>query len=239
MATHTVTDVGRAREINEDSVCHETIDGVKLIAVADGMGGHAAGDVASQTALDEFQETVRTAIADGRTSEREILFDAVERANEAVQAATADETDGNMGTTLVAAIAREERVMIVNVGDSRAYKTSEQRINQITTDQSLVNELVEEGSITEAEARTHPQRHVLTQALGTEKSVDPDLYSESINGTLLLCSDGLTEEVPNAQIREIVASADSLKQAGKMLIARANENGGSDNISVALYREGG
>jgi protein phosphatase len=237
MATHTATDVGRAREVNEDSVCHEAIDGAELLAVADGMGGHAAGDVASQTALDEFREAVRTAIENGRTSEPDVLSEASKRANEAVRSAAADETRGNMGATLVAALSAGERVTILNVGDSRAYDVSERRIEQITTDHSLVGELIKEGSISEVEARTHPQRHVLTQALGTAESVDPDLYSESIDGTLLLCSDGLTEEVPDTRIQRIVTSADSLVEAGETLITRANENGGSDNISVALYRE--
>jgi protein phosphatase len=238
MPVHATADVGRVREVNEDSVCHVSFENTELLAVADGMGGHSAGDIASQTALTALTESITEAMESGETDRRSILATAIENANSAVRsAATEDPAKSNMGTTLVAALVRDGAAVIGNVGDSRAYRVSTDRIEQITVDQSLVQELIEQGSITEAEARTHPQRNVISQALGTEESVDPDFYRTSVEGgTLLLCSDGLTEEVTDEMIQEILTSGGSLKGVGSALIDRAKANGGSDNISVALYQ---
>ncbi|MFB6228212.1 MAG: Stp1/IreP family PP2C-type Ser/Thr phosphatase [Halobacteriales archaeon] len=238
MPVHATTDVGRIRDVNEDSVCHESFEKTELLAVADGMGGHSAGDIASQTALSALTESVTEAMESGETDGRSILATAIERANDVVRsAATGDPAKSNMGTTLVAALVGDGGVMIGNVGDSRAYRISQDRIEQVTVDQSLIQELVEQGLITEEEARTHPQRNVVSQALGTEESVDPDFYRISIEGaTLLLCSDVLTDEVNDETVHEIVTSGRSLKGVGSALIKRAKANGGSDNISVVLYR---
>lgn len=231
LAVETATDVGRQRAVNEDTPCETPLDGGHLVAVADGMGGHQAGDVASQTAVETLVGELKATEGDVR----ERLDSAIAAANDAVnrKADEADELSG-MGTTLVAAILRDGDAVIGNVGDSRAYLVGEE-IEQVTEDQSLVRELIESGTIEESEAENHPQRHVLAQALGTDEEVDPDFYERSLDGrTLLLCSDGLTEEVSDETIREVVVESDPLANSAEALVDRANENGGSDNVSVVL-----
>lgn len=233
LVVESATDVGRQREVNEDTPCEASLDGGHLVAVADGMGGHQAGDVASETGVETVVEELRGAEGDAR----ERLDAAIAAANDAVNR-KADETDelSGMGTTLVAAIVRDGAAVIGNVGDSRAYLVGEE-IEQVTDDQSLVRELVESGTIEEDEAVDHPQRHVLAQALGTDEEVEPNFYERSLEGRiLLLCSDGLTEEVPDETIREVVVKSESLADGGEVLVDRANENGGSDNVSVVLAR---
>lgn len=156
-------------------------------------------------------------------------------ANEAVlDRAAADGLEG-MGTTLVAALVQDGRALFVNVGDSRGYHIDERgRLEQVTTDQSLVRELVEQGELTEAEARDHPQRNVVSQALGTDETIEPDLDSIAFGGTLLCCSDGLTEEVKDEAIASVVDDAVSVEAVAETLINRVNAVGGSDNIAVAL-----
>jgi protein phosphatase len=226
------TDVGRQRSINEDAVLTASVDDTRhLLAVADGMGGHAAGDVASETALDAFGDAVATALDDG-ADPPDALADAVAVANDAVRDRAADAT-GEMGTTLVAALLGPDRAHVVNVGDSRCYHL-DGGAEQVTVDQSLVRELVADGVIDPEEADGHPQRNVVSQALGTAESVDPDQYALDPTGTVLCCSDGLTEEVAEDAIAALVADAPDLATAADRLIARANENGGSDNVSVVL-----
>jgi protein phosphatase len=125
---------------------------------------------------------------------------------------------------------------IINVGDSRCYHIEEGSLSQITVDHSLVQEMVEDGMIEPEEAGTHPQRNVVTQALGTSDAIEPDHYSVELSGTLLLCSDGLTEEVDEETIRGTITDTEELERAAAQLVAQANENGGSDNISVVLGR---
>lgn len=238
------TDVGRKRDHNEDRVMETGLrGGGHMLAVADGMGGHAAGEVASQTALTTFHERIAEEVGpdSGPISSRDMLEAAVETANAAViEAARGDPERGNMGTTLVAALVLVEGALVVNVGDSRAYLIHDHpdpRIEQITIDQSIVRELVEEGKLSPEEARGHPRRHVLAQSLGVSLDVEPDFFSTPLGeGTLLLCSDGLTEEVSDDAIARIVAAYDDLDTTARALIERANENGGSDNVSVVLGR---
>ena len=231
------TDTGRQRAHNEDSVLAAPTSGGRLLAVADGMGGHNAGEVASASALaafvDELGETL--AEADRATA----LERAVVTADERVREKAAEDPDREgMGTTLVAALVDGESATVVNVGDSRAYSVTDTEIEQISVDHSLVRELVDAGEITEAEAETHPQRNVVSQALGAAESIDPDSFTVEFGSgeTLLLCSDGLTEEVPESTVREVVAGTASLESTAENLIRIANENGGSDNVSVVLGR---
>jgi protein phosphatase len=232
---HALTDVGRERETNEDSVLAEDLGGgAYLLAVADGMGGHAAGDVASETALDAFAASVRDQLDEGAEKGTEVLDEAVTAANSAVHDAASDGREG-MGTTLVAALVEGGRALIANVGDSRCYHVDPNgEIEQVTTDQSLVQELVEQGAIEPEEAADHPQRNVVSQSLGTDETVDPDFESVRVGGALVLCSDGLNEEVDDPVIAEIVHEASDIEGAADSLVQRANENGGSDNISVVL-----
>lgn len=229
------TDVGRQRETNEDAVLARDLGEADLLAVADGMGGHAAGDVASQLAIETFADAVAGMLDRGRTDGAAVLREAVAEANAAVVERAAEDGLEGMGTTLVAALVQGGRALFVNVGDSRGYHVDERGdIEQVTTDQSLVRELVERGEITPAEARTHPQRNVVSQALGTDETVEPDLDSVRFGGTLLLCSDGLTEEVDDDAIRETVREATTAEAAAEALVDRANAAGGSDNVSVVL-----
>jgi len=228
------TDVGSQRTTNEDTVLTESFDSGKLLVVADGMGGHEAGDVASEVASTELAEYIDDAIAEGQNDYETIIAEAIEKANQEIQQlAESDPNRSGMGTTVVVAYVDETNTIIGNVGDSRAYDVGSE-INQITVDQSLVQEMVNKGKITPEEAQNHPQRNVISQAVGTSESVNPDFYRPTIDGQLLLCSDGLTEEVPDSKIKKIITEAAGIDAAAKELVERANQNGGSDNISVIV-----
>lgn len=236
MDTYARTHVGRQRAHNEDAVLCEPLDAIggSLLAVADGMGGHQAGEFASQMATNELKDAVLRALADGRTDLRTILVEAFETTNQEIRTLADDSEYADMGTTLVAAVVRDGKGVVGNVGDSRAYLVGD-GIKRITEDHSLVQELVAEGTITEEEAKTHPQRNVVTQAMGTQDPVDPDFFDVSLDTvTLLLCSDGLTEEIDDDEIKDIVTDAAGLEAAGDQLIKRANEKRGGDNVSVVL-----
>lgn len=235
LTTSVLTDVGRKREANEDAVLARDLGHCHLLAVADGMGGHAAGDVASELAIETFADTAEDAIDCGERDGTAILEAAVEEANAAINERAAEDGFEGMGTTLVAALVDGGKALLINVGDSRGYHVDERgAIEQVTTDQSLVQELVDQGELTPEEARDHPQRNVVSQALGTDESVAPDFESLCFGGTLLLCSDGLSEEVTDEEIAEVIAAADTVDKAAKQLVHRASAAGGSDNISVAL-----
>ncbi|GAB3311668.1 Stp1/IreP family PP2C-type Ser/Thr phosphatase [Haloplanus rallus] len=237
MTGHTAagTDVGRTRDHNEDDYLVTTYGDRTLLAVADGMGGHRAGDVASETALDAFENALAGRLGGSSDDLAASLRGAVEAANDRVRERARAEGREGMGTTLVAALVHDDEATVVNVGDSRAYHVDGSAIDRITVDQSLVQSLVDEGVVDPDEAADHPQRHVLSQALGTNDDVDPDVYERPVTGTLLLCSDGLTEEVPEPSIREVVVD-DSPDDAVDRLVDAANDNGGSDNVTVVLHR---
>jgi serine/threonine protein phosphatase PrpC len=230
------TDVGRVRDHNEDSVLTAACGEGALVAVADGMGGHRAGDVASEVALEAFTGAVEDGL-DAGTAVPDALTAAAVDADEAVtDRAESDSEQASMGTTLVGAYVEEDAATVVNVGDSRAYHVTDGAIEQVTVDHSMVQQLVESGVIEPDEAATHPQRNVVSQALGASESVDPDTFDLELTGTLLLCSDGLTEEVPDPAIREVISGSDDLAAAADELIDRSNDAGGSDNVSVVLVR---
>ena len=237
LETAGTTDVGQQRDHNEDSVLATALtDETAILAVADGMGGHSAGDVASQLAID----TLREDLIDGddslppRSEWQDRLATAIGRANQVIyDEAASDRSKSGMGTTVVVALVQGTDVVIANVGDSRGYVLDD-GLTQVTVDQSLVQELVEQGQITAEEAKDHPQRNVISQSLGTDEDVDPDFYEVTVAGRLLLCSDGLTEEVADESIERIVSQAATVSDAAEQLVDRANENGGSDNISAVL-----
>lgn len=236
MQTTSITDTGRERDVNEDTVLVESLPtGDTLLIVADGMGGHRAGDTASQTATVELREYLTRAFDDGRPEVGDVVTDAVTRANDEIQHLAEDNPElAGMGTTVVAAVVTEGTAILVNVGDSRGYLLGD-TIEQVTDDHNVAAELVAAGELSETEAADHPQRHVLTQVLGTDGAVSPDRFEREVDDqTLLLCSDGLTEEVSEDTIHATVTEADSLANAAERLVDRANENGGSDNISVVL-----
>jgi len=225
--TGAATDVGRVREGNEDAYLVD--DAMGLIAVADGMGGHRGGEVASATAL----EALRAAITSGRP-----LRESIEDANQAVFAKSL--TDSNlrgMGTTLTAGtLVAGDTLLLGHVGDSRAYLLHDGELRQVTEDHSLVEELVREGRLTADEAAVHPQRSIITRALGLDPSVDVDVYPvELVPGDrLLLCSDGLSGMVQPDDIAATLRREDDPVRAAAQLVDAANQAGGEDNITVVV-----
>lgn len=243
-----LTDVGKQRQHNEDTFL--VADDAKLFLVADGMGGHAAGEIASRIAVDSISEfIVHTKEDDGtwphaydehytRTTNR--LMAALRMANTRVlEAMRKDARLRGMGTTVVAAMADNGKISVAHVGDSRAYLVRDGKISRLTNDHSWVFEQVQAGMLTEAEAEKHPLRNVITRALGGALSVTPDASEiESRPGDVyLLCSDGLTGMVPEEEILRVVsANADDLEQACRELINLANERGGLDNVTAILVK---
>ncbi len=243
-----LTHVGRQRQHNEDAFLVE--DGAGLYLVADGMGGHAAGEIASRIAVDSINEfIVHTKEDDGtwphaydehfkRATNR--LMAALRMANNRVlEAMRKDARLRGMGTTVVACLADEATMSVAHVGDSRAYLIRAGELSRITNDHSWVFEQVQAGMLTEAEAEKHPLRNVITRALGGALQVVPDASEiESRPGDVfLLCSDGLTGMVPEAEILRVVkANEADLEKACKDLIDAANERGGLDNVTAVLVK---
>ena len=240
------TNKGQVRENNEDSVHLWASDEEKLLLaiVADGMGGAAAGEEASRTAVDTvFENMDAIAESDFHTLEEETLVEklraAVRNANyRIVQRALEEPELKGMGTTLTLVFARNDHALIAHVGDSRAYRIDggDGVITQITADHSFVQALVDAGHITDDEADEHPMRNVLYRALGQSSDLDVDVYYNTLHvgDRLVLCSDGLTLHVRPAEIAEIVNSGEDPDSASQRLVEMANERGGRDNISVIV-----
>ncbi len=237
------TDIGKVRQVNEDrAAIHHELNGLSLAIVADGMGGHQAGDIASQMAIDIIESELRT-IHWGMPVEdcKMALRQAIELANEKIyEFASGRENYHGMGTTVVAMIASQELLIIGHIGDSRAYKISGDAITQLTEDHSLVYELVKNGQITPEEADHHPRRNWITRALGTEPGVEVDLYEYAWREgeTVLICSDGLSGLVDANEIWKIIRNNPELDTAAERLIARALDAGGDDNVTVVLLAHG-
>ncbi|MEW6724881.1 MAG: Stp1/IreP family PP2C-type Ser/Thr phosphatase [Bacillota bacterium] len=229
------TDVGRVREVNEDTYCCRDLPGALLVAVADGIGGHRAGAVASQLAVDEVCRAVAGAYSPG-VDAAGLLPDAVKQANRAIlQAAGADGECESMGTTLTVALVQGNSICIAHVGDSRAYLIQGDEVSQLTHDHSLVGELYRNGSLTEAEAMSHPHKHILFRALGADEMAEVDLLrvAWAPGDFLVLCSDGLSNLVEASELRAIISRYPP-HQAVDRLVALANERGGQDNITVIV-----
>lgn len=230
------TDVGKKRSINEDSLLAVQVEGMHVFAVADGLGGHAAGEVASRVATIEIQEFFKRNLTEG--NHLSTMKEAIAKANREIYMLSQENPAyAGMGSTLVAAIVLHNKALIANVGDSRAYLVGSE-MRRITKDHSLVQELVEKKVITEEEASNHPKKNIVTKTLGLESEVQPDFYEVELSGgTLLLCSDGLTDSLRDGEIRDTVAASTNLEEACSKLIDLANEKGASDNISVILARQ--
>lgn len=242
-----LTHVGRQRQHNEDSYLVE--DDKKLFLVADGMGGHAAGEIASRIAVDSISEFIaHTKEDDGtwphaydekfrRSTNR--LMAAVRMANTRVlEAMRKDARLRGMGTTVVACMEDEGVVSVAHVGDSRAYLIREGQLSRLTNDHSWVFEQVQAGMLTEAEAEKHPLRNVITRALGGALSVNPDAseVQSKAGDVILLCSDGLTGMVTEDDILRMVTENEDLDEVSQQLIDAANEHGGMDNVTVILVK---
>jgi PPM family protein phosphatase len=219
------SDIGQVREGNEDSFLLAD----PLFAVADGMGGHRGGEVASELALRTIEELF--AADEGSLTEQ------VERANSAVfERSQTDRDVSGMGTTLTAALVEDARVRLAHVGDSRAYLLRDGRLHLLTEDHTLVHRMVQEGEITEAQAETHPHRSILTRALGVDPAVQVDeRYVEVRAGDrLLLCTDGLTGMIHDGQIESVLETEPNPQEAVERLVREANRAGGVDNITAVL-----
>jgi serine/threonine protein phosphatase PrpC len=225
-----LTDTGRQRRANEDSVYARA----PVFVVADGMGGARAGEVASRIAVEAFERGLPDS---GSPEER--LADRVREANRQIhEVSRAEHERAGMGTTITAAYLDDGEVAIAHVGDSRAYLFRDGKLKRLTQDHSLVGELVRRGKLTEEQAEEHPQRSIITRALGPEPSVDVDTWTYPVRDgdVLLLCSDGLTSMITEEQIAEVLATEVDLERGGDRLIAEANAAGGRDNITVVLSR---
>src|SRR3954464_11221169 len=225
------SDTGRARRENEDSFYARS----PMFAVADGMGGAQAGEVASQLAVEVLQE----GLPDRGGSIEERLRELVEEANSRINALSrTDDQRAGMGTTMTLAYVGEHELSVAHVGDSRLYRLRDGVFERLTDDHTLVEELVRQGKLTPQEADHHPQRSIITRALGPEAAVEADSHTwPARDGDVyLICSDGLTSMISERQAGELVAGARSLPDAGRALIDAANAAGGRDNITVILFR---
>jgi PPM family protein phosphatase len=224
------TDTGRQRRANEDSLLARA----PLFVVADGMGGAQAGEVASRIAVESFQGGLQDA-----TAPEAALAELTRQANSRIHELSHSHAEqAGMGTTLTAVYVGERDVSIAHVGDSRAYRFRDGELLRLTDDHSLVDELLRQGKLTPEEAVEHPQRSVITRALGPEGVVEVDTrsYSARDGDVYLLCSDGLTTMVAEERLAELLGAHETLRDKGEALIAAANEAGGRDNITVVLLR---
>lgn len=236
MKSFSVTDIGRKRKMNQDFVFNsdKPVGNLpNLYIVADGMGGHKAGDYASRFSV---QEMVKLVQEQESTSVREIIDLSLHTVNSRLHVIS--ETNKDMrgcGTTFVCATAKENLLYAANVGDSRLYIAGEE-LRQVTVDHSLVEEMILAGSLDEAGARRHPEKNVITRAVGVEDYLDIDFFTAELHrGELvLMCTDGLTNMLEDADILHILQQGNTLEEKAQALVHAANVNGGTDNISVLL-----
>jgi protein phosphatase len=239
-----VTDIGLVRRENQDTylIREQTATGHTICVVCDGMGGAAGGKLASQIATETFAAELEKLLTADMNEEqlRAASAQAVEKANEAIRSAAMEtEEYRNMGTTLVAAVSYDGGMVVTNVGDSRAYHITADGITRVTKDHSLVERMVDRGDITAEEARRHPNRNLITRALGPDEFVQCDGYICPMNkgDYLLLCTDGLVNTVPDPQILEEVLHSDGLEPCLQRLIDLAKQQGAPDNVTAVLTRK--
>lgn len=233
------THIGQRRSINQDYIFYsdKPVGNLpNLYIVADGMGGHKAGDKASSYAVQSFVEKIQN----GEKEQPLLLMkEAIEAVNEELYALAVSRPEyEGMGTTFVAASALEDELCVMNIGDSRLY-VLQKELKQITYDHSLVEELVRSGQLTKEEARNHPRKNVITRALGVEPKVKADFFEVEMEEVdmILLCSDGLTNMVTEETIEYVLRNANDMEKAAEVLIGLANDNGGLDNISVVMAKK--
>ena len=235
--TFSVTDIGKKRKLNQDYVfsSERKIGNLSnVFIVADGMGGHNAGDYASRYTVDTMVEEIEKSF---EQSPVKILGKAITTANTKLrEKASMDPALFGMGTTVVACTVLGKYLQVANVGDSRLYVVNDDSITQITRDHSLVEEMVRMGGIDRETARTHLDKNIITRAIGATETVDIDFFNVELNrgDIVLMCSDGLTNMLEDEQIREIVSGQSDIGEKAKELVVAANDNGGKDNIAVIL-----
>ncbi|SHI72977.1 protein phosphatase [Dethiosulfatibacter aminovorans DSM 17477] len=238
MKAYYKTDIGSVREKNEDTIYYDNSGDFVIAIVADGMGGHRSGEIASrlavETAADYFNRNIGKFMEMPMEFLRDIFMSSSTRVFDA--ASTEPECEG-MGTTMTMILANRKtgKLYIGNIGDSRTYIVKNGEILQVTEDHSLVNEMFKKGQITKDELLIHPKRNVLTKSLGTFKDIEPDFYIEELDDieNIILCSDGLTNYVNSSEIKDIVKNNEG-EEVVEKLVNEANARGGSDNISVIV-----
>ena len=241
MRTIFKTDQGKVRQHNEDNGgIFINSEGIYLAIVADGMGGHRAGDVASTMTIELLKKSwVESSDIQTANQAEEWLYEHITKVNEMLfQHAEENSECQGMGTTIVAAICTGKFATIANIGDSRCYLSNESGFKQVTEDHSLVNELVRTGQITKEDAENHPRKNVLLRALGTELKVEMDISTIIFEegDLLLLCSDGLSNKISVEEMGEIVQNEQSLEEKAVSFIDLANQYGGEDNITLELIQ---
>ena len=238
MKTYSITDTGALREMNQDYffASDDPVGNLpNLYIVADGMGGHKAGDYASRHTIERVVASI------SRNSSEEpvtIIQEAISKANELLVAeSNEDETKSGMGTTLVIATLVGDKLIVANVGDSRLYVISDM-VRQITRDHSLVDEMVRLGELNPSEARSHPDKNIITRAIGAQKNVKADFFEVELaeDDYVLMCTDGLTNMVRDEEILDIVRSEKEPEAIAHKLVRMANDNGGRDNITVTIIK---
>lgn len=237
-----LTDPGQVRDHNEDSVTIvKNGSGEVLMAVADGMGGHKGGEIASSIAITHIgKRFIDTSSVGNKEDAINFLKEIVSEANMLLYKYTEDNPESNgMGTTIVMALLTKEFLLFGNIGDSSGFVIKNKKIYKITNDHTLVNLLVKSGEITEEEAKDHPRKNVLMRALGANISVEMDVFDvEKDVSAILLCSDGLTNMLDEEQIEKVLDSDMDIDAKVQKLINKANNRGGTDNISVAYLQKG-
>lgn len=234
---------GLKRKNNEDAIyiSDRNSELKNLYIVADGMGGHNAGEVASNSAIAAFNQYIHDNFHEIKEEEiLDLLVSAVQYCNTDIyQKSSNDESLSEMGTTLIAAVIMNHKLYVTHVGDSRLYIFREGEIHQLTNDHSYVMELVRLGKITREEAAVHPNRNIITRAVGTRETVEADTIIENLfeGDIILICSDGLSTMVDDWEMKEILSRNENQEQKVQALIDKANENGGLDNISIIMIEE--
>lgn len=236
-----LTDPGKMRDHNEDSVIAlKNSTGEVLMAVADGMGGHRGGEIASSIAISHIGKRFSEISSIGNKEDAiNWIKDVVSEANVLIYKYTSENPESTgMGTTLVLSVLTPDFLLFGNIGDSSGYVFKNDRIHKMTTDHTLVNLLVKSGELTEEEAKNHPRKNVLMKALGATTTVEMDVIEveTDIDG-IMLCSDGLTNMLDDEQIAKVLSEASSIEEKLKKLIVKCNNRGGTDNISVALLNK--
>lgn len=229
------SDVGCKRKLNEDFLGYSLNDEYSLYILCDGMGGHNAGEVASELAVSVIKDFVKNNI---ETLKKDVLGKAIGEANNKIcELSSSSEILSGMGTTVVAALIYEDNILIANVGDSVCFGINSEKINKLTKDHSLVQQLVDAGTISEVQARNHPNKNIITRALGTSNEVVVDIFefNKGEYDKYLLCSDGLTNEISEYEIFDILKEESDYTASCDKLVELAKDHGGRDNITVILF----
>lgn len=233
-----ITDIGKKRKLNQDYVFASDVplgNLPNIFIVADGMGGHNAGDYASKYTVETMKEEIERSFEKNPVK---IMGKAIQIANDHIRKkASEEEALNGMGTTVVAATCLGDKYLeVANVGDSRLYVVNDQKIEQITRDHSLVEEMVRMGGIDRASARSHPDKNIITRAIGARDTVEVDFFNVELKpgDLVLMCSDGLTNMLEDEEIHQILGAKGDIEEKAEELVRAANENGGRDNIAVII-----